>query len=423
MFSHEYFRELSALSAIGQLSREEDEKLAQHLRACSSCQDAHLEYARVIQQQLPHADVIRWRIRSANPMPFADADLRTRFLARARTEGVDFSQEAERPQLPNSYSHPEWRRSAGLWPGLAVAALAILAVCLTWVGTGSKRARHATGAVADARSSQPAREYRAFSKQLSDLRQQVIEQSSTIALMKKENAGSLESLAQLQKQLGESRLQVESLSADLQQMESQNSALASASEEKNATIDNLRAQDDNLSRERADMLTSMVALESQVRNLTSSVEEKSANLERERQLTAASMDVRQLMGARNLHILDVRDVEGGGKDAKAFGRVFYAEGQSLVFYAFDLPSAGGNPAKYTFQAWGQREPGPQSVRNLGTFEVDDHDQRRWVLTVNDPALLAGIDSVFVTSESLRDSKEPRGKKVMYAYIAGQPNHP
>jgi hypothetical protein len=48
-------------------------------------------------------------------------------------------------------------------------------------------------------------------------------------------------------------------------------------------------------------------------------------------------DVRQLISARNLHILEVHDVDGGGKSARAFGRVFYAEGQTLIFYAFDLP--------------------------------------------------------------------------------------
>lgn len=138
---------------------------------------------------------------------------------------------------------------------------------------------------------------------------------------------------------------------------------------------------------------------------------------------AVSKDVRQLMGARNLHIMDVHDVGGGGQAAKAFGRVFYAEGQSLIFYAFDLPSGKLSPAKYSFQGWGQREAKSQSARNLGTFEVDDHEQGRWVLKVNNPALLAGIDSVFVTAELLDDAKTPRGKKLLYAYLVGQPNHP
>ncbi len=196
-----------------------------------------------------------------------------------------------------------------------------------------------------------------------------------------------------------------------------------ASQGEGATIGSLRGQYESLSHERAEMLNSHAILEAQVRNLTAALEEKSADLERERQLMAVSKDVRQLMGARNLHIMDVHDMGGSGENVRAFGRVFYAEGQSLIFYAFDLPNGKLTPAKYTFQAWGQREAASQSARNLGTFQVDDHEQRRWVLKVTDTALLTGIDSVFVTAESLDVAKSPGGKKLLYAYLAGQPNHP
>src|SRR5258708_3914129 len=157
-----------------------------------------------------------------------------------------------------------------------------------------------------------------------------------------------------------------------------------------------------------------------VRELSRSVRIATESLERERQLAAVSHDVRELMGARNLHIIDVQDMAESGNDKKPFGRVFYAEGQTLIFYAFDLPLQGLSPAKYTFQAWGQREAGPGSLRSLGTFEVDSHEQHSWVLKVTNHALLAGIDSVFVTAEPLIDAQKPAGKKLLYAYIMGPP---
>jgi hypothetical protein len=95
----------------------------------------------------------------------------------------------------------------------------------------------------------------------------------------------------------------------------------------------------------------------------------------------------------------------------------------MIFYAFDLANGNPSPARYTFQAWGQRDAGTRSLRSLGVFEVDSREQHRWVLKVNDPGLVAGIDSVFVTAESLKDSKEPHGRKLLYAYLGGQPNHP
>ncbi len=38
------------------------------------------------------------------------------------------------------------------------------------------------------------------------------------------------------------------------------------------------------------------------------------------------------MGARNVHILDVSDVDGNGRSKKSFGSVFLVEGKSLIFY-------------------------------------------------------------------------------------------
>jgi len=55
MSSHEHFRELSALAAIGQLSSEEDRELSRHLRECSECRDAHGDYVHVVQHELRYA--------------------------------------------------------------------------------------------------------------------------------------------------------------------------------------------------------------------------------------------------------------------------------------------------------------------------------------------------------------------------------
>jgi hypothetical protein len=420
MSNHEYFRELSALSAIGQISSQEEQQLAEHLNECVRCSDVHLDYARVVQQRLPLADPIRWRTKCAIPALCPDAELRARFLARARADGMEFSLEAELPHGIESI--PSWWDSQ-LRPAIAIAAVAVLTILISWVGKSYEIVPRFARATVDTHSAQVAYENDALGAQLAALRQTIAEDTSRIELMKKRDAASLESQQRLQKQLDESWQQVGKLTAALQQTENEKSELASASHQESVTIDNLRTQNESLYHERAEILTSRAILEAQVRDLTASLQEKSADLEREEQLKAVSKDVRQLMGARNLHILDVRDVGGGGMAVRAFGRVFYAEGQSLIFYAFDLPNGKLNPAKYTFQAWGQREAASQSPRNLGTFEVDDHEQRRWVLKVTDTALLAGIDSVFVTAESLGDTKKPQGKKLLYAYIAGQPNHP
>ena len=130
------------------------------------------------------------------------------------------------------------------------------------------------------------------------------------------------------------------------------------------------------------------------------------------------------MGARNLHIIDVRDADGKGKNRKSFGRIFYTEGKSLIFYAFDLDEKKLENAKYSFEAWGERLGQAAPVRSLGMLYMDDKAQKRWVLKVDDPEQLAEIDSVFVTIESPGgDNQKPRGQKVLYAFLGGNANHP
>jgi hypothetical protein len=63
------------------------------------------------------------------------------------------------------------------------------------------------------------------------------------------------------------------------------------------------------------------------------------------------------------------------------------------------------------------------TKNLGVFRIDDGMQKRWVLRVDDPKLLSSIDSVFVTVEPAPGRDKPSGKKLLYAYLGTQANHP
>jgi len=152
------------------------------------------------------------------------------------------------------------------------------------------------------------------------------------------------------------------------------------------------------------------------------IKNERSSADRERQLSQTVSDARDLMGARNLHIIDVSDVDGDGKAKKSFGRVFFTEGKSLIFYAFDLGHKG-NAAKVSFQAWGQWEGQDKIAKNLGVFHVDDNAQRRWVVKVDDPEKLKNINTLFVTVEPLGGTVHPTGKKLLYAYFGLQPNHP
>ena len=134
-------------------------------------------------------------------------------------------------------------------------------------------------------------------------------------------------------------------------------------------------------------------------------------------------EARELFGARDLHIVDVYDVDHSGKASRTFGRVYYVNHKLLVFYAFDLAEKGKGRKAVGFQAWGFRQPNSTTPENLGLFYVDDAKADRWVLRVSDPKILARIDTVFVTIEPNGGSASPKGRQLLFASLADSPNHP
>jgi hypothetical protein len=415
MPAHDEFRELGALAAIGQITMSEHESLSAHLEQCSECREAYLDYSRILRQELPQADPPRFRSKQGSLHPATDAELRERFLARARTQGVDFSLEVEhRVAAP--------RKSARLFGtrfaiACAVAALGIAAAFAPALHQRSRVAAPPIVSTAAVSASEP------LLKELEETKGKVIALNDELSTQSLDSSNLSNAFKERDARLEQAKQRLDELNAELAKLRVENSSLSASHANDQSVAADLRSQVQNLQGSNASSTAALVELQDQISLLKGSLEQRSEKLAMERQMASVSSDVRQLMGARNLHIIDVHDVNGAGKSARSFGRVFYSEGQSLVFYAFDLPNGRLTPAKYYFKAWGQQEEQTQSVRNLGTFSVDDGDQHRWVLKVTDASLLKGIDSLFVTAETVGDAAAPRGKRLLYAYLAGNPNHP
>jgi len=109
-------------------------------------------------------------------------------------------------------------------------------------------------------------------------------------------------------------------------------------------------------------------------------------------LVKAEHELREL-GARNLVIIDIFDDTRAGRVGAA--RVFYAEGKSLPFYAYDLPAG-------PYYVWGSNKDG--SLRSLGALQDGS-------LRIDDAKLLADIDQIFTTTEP-----RPQGKKILTARL-------
>ena len=209
--------------------------------------------------------------------------------------------------------------------------------------------------------------------------------------------------------------------AGLRQQIDQQSALVKATQSELAT--RTAALEQAQSTKSVDAST-VAGLQFQVRELSDQLHTQNTSLDRERDLLSHNREIRDIIGARNLHIIDVYDTDTGGATKKAFARAFYTEGKSLVYYAYDLPQKKADEGKFSYVAWGETNGSKASIKKIGLLFHDDQTQRRWSLNFANPEVLAEIDSVFITLERAdEDVSQPKGKRLLTAYLGTPPNHP
>ena len=220
----------------------------------------------------------------------------------------------------------------------------------------------------------------------------------------------------------------DSLNSRVAEIEQENVGLVSDKVQLEGRITQLQTQlQEELDKSRSEKNAGDVAIalqNTEIRELRQKVADELEALNQQQEFAAKAGDVRELVVARNLHIIDVHDRDGDGKSQRAFGRIFYTEGKSLIFYAYDLADPRKVDAKVSFYVWGEHLGAEKPIRSLGVFHNDDASDGRWVLTFDDPHVLAQIDSVFVTVESSRKAiKEPGGHRILFAFLGDKPNHP
>jgi hypothetical protein len=408
MQKHEHFEELCALVPIGQLTGAEYEELGEHLKSCVSCRHATEDFSLVL-DQLPVAET---DVDDQTLLSLQGNSYRERFLKRASDEGIPFSEEILHPQNGSVLWNKPRRRTTYLLAFAAAIAMVIFSVAYrTWRVLPARQApvtahiNRPTVVSADNGKSKLIAQLQASVESLQD---QTEQQKQIIASAQARFKNSEINSASVKAQLAEANEQLSRLQA---QVTEANKVLIAA----NSQLASARSAKDEED-------AALVAQQFKLTEVSEQLKNERASTDRERQLSQAVSDARDLMGARNLHIIDVSDVDGDGRAKKSFGRVFFTEGKSLIFYAFDLGHKG-NAAKVSFQAWGQWEGQEKIAKNLGVFRIDDNAQRRWVVKVDDPQKLSGINSLFVTVEPLGGADRPTGKKLLYAYFGLQPNHP
>ena len=424
---HDEFLELCALSTSGELTGEEQKRLEEHLAVCPSCREAMKQYEAVVAKTFlarapdPESSEsdLAWSQEQAEAVFFERLTLEEK----SGTDRGGTERNTSTDLVTFSLTQATWRN---LWMLYAAGILLFIALGFSAYQVGVYRSAKTT-AVTPLASQNDAT---AMEQQVSDagherevLRTQMTQREHVIA--------DLRHQLELQSaEISHMKISQDHLENNLQNGEADRRTLLQERSEATQRLDAAQAktqglQDklDVLERQSSEDKQRATALEAKVTDLDRLLHDREVTIEQQEELLAHDRDIRDLMGARDLYVAEVYDVERTGETKKPYGRVFYTKGKSLIFYAYDLDQQAGVKNASSFQAWGRRGPDWQQVLNLGIFYVDNSSKKRWVLRFDDPKALAQIDAVFVTVEPNGGSRKPSKKPLLFTYLHIDANHP
>jgi hypothetical protein len=419
---HDRYQELCALAMAGEASGHEQRELKAHLDICSECRQ---EYREFVQLVLPQLSLAMDSAPIVESTPSERSTIRARFLAHAELAGIEFSEgtfsartSGAQPMPVALTAHAVQSRKP-FWYGAAIAACLLLSLG----GAGYLELRQGNGGQAVSvatleASAAPRRADTAPMTGVSPTINDLHDDAGKKELQAQLNA-ALDKLSKDRELLSTTNAEKARLASDLKEQASRLSVLEADNKNSKSANAELRAQLNQAASRASIEEADYVADEVRLRELTDQLAAKNTEVERDRQLM--SVKGQNLMATRNLHIVDVFDSDSRGRVKGAFGRIFIVDEKQLIFYAYDLNETRLQDTKYAYRVWGQKEGSGHTIQALGAFTSDDKSQRRWIFTCDDPKILSQIDSLFVTVGPA--SPQPRGEKLMYAYLRGPVNHP
>ena len=427
---HDEFLELCAISTSGELTGEERALLQEHLAACPSCRETIEQYNAVISNSIPALALnsenlesdSSWSKEQAESALFRRLELEEKMATdRGGADGDSVSKNLGRVSL--AVSQATWRNVCTLY---AAGILLFIALGISAYQVGIHRGVE----TAIARPSSGPTIPGALEEQGSDvdheretLRVQIAQRDKEIVSLRRELEQQSAEMGRMKSVQNQLEGDLQSRQAGRQDLLQERSDLSQELESAEAKTQGLQDKLDSLERQSTQDKQRATALEAEVSDLTALLHDRETALDQQQELLAHDRDIRDLMGARDLYVAEVYDVERTGETKKPYGRVFYTKGKSLIFYAYDLDQQPGVKNANTFQAWGRRGPDREQALSLGIFYVDNASKKRWVLRFDDPKALAQIDAVFVTVEPNGGSQKPSKKPLLFAYLHIDPNHP
>ena len=428
---HGRLKTLCGLAQSNLLNERERRDLERHLLVCAECRRLCDEFAllgnegmaHLFAEEDPGEEAMQWDNRAARERLQATLHPQRPQLVLAMKPAKKPGKSNRSLKLPQAFS------------GSRIALAAVAACMVAVLAFGAYRLGQGRGVelphLAQLSASVLPERGPALEKPASAV--SMVEQEALIARLEKQIDGEEQKIAELRAASIVADERVNALGtlsgakdADLRQRTAERDQLASQLAEKEKAFEILQADYSTLRAEHSRSLLRTASLESEAVDLRAQVKEQQHHLQDDEQYLSSDSDIRELMGARKLYIADVFDVDSGSRTRKPFGRVFYTQSKSLVFYAFDLDHQPGVKNASVFQVWGQRDAesnGKPNAMNLGILYMDSETNRRWTLRSDDPNQLARIDAVFVTVEPHGGSQKPTGKPLLYALLRNEANHP
>jgi hypothetical protein len=422
---HQKFKELTALAQRGTLSNSERQDLQRHLQSCDSCQRVFDEYSLISTEGMTFLAAAHGR--SQDTEDWDDRPTRNKLFARIRA--AEQSTSIAKPELLRIGRTFFPRSVVGQSTAAAVAACVLIFVAVGAYHLGGRP--RLVEQKAQSTDLMHLQDDLTAAKKSSD--QLIATQNAHLSQLQTQAASSQQEVARLHDALHAAEARFTALSAlnhesdeQLRQVSEQRDELSAQLHDAEQSYQLVRAELTTLRAERDRLLLRATSLESKVDELALSAHDQDRRLKDDEAFLSSDRDIRELMGARKLYIADVFDVDSGSRTRKPFGRVFYTQSKSLIFYAFDLDHEPGVKNASAFQVWGKRDAEADEknhAKNLGILYMDSETNRRWVLRLDDPKQLAEVDAVFVTVEPHGGSQKPTGKPFLYALLRREANHP
>jgi hypothetical protein len=434
---HDMYEQLCALASSGALTASEWEQLSEHLKDCPSCRKELPRYQEIanLGMALLAPNDLSLDIESGWSPESAVA----RFMRRLQEEEAE-EQPTETAVISAQLNPQHWWQRIS-FPRLNVAlpyvavgiVVATVSVSLYILGirTAERRVNIDPQAGVRLGSTLEAllREHGDLERQL-QLRTADIEQISRRLSDEKAQLDKWQALKRqaddtiykLQQKTSEQEIEQTAIRSQNRALEADRLEVSEKLKESEANLVVTQSKFDSMRDQHATDLAQIARLEDQI-NSTSRHPQPVAYVGVEQREIMNDPDLRELMGARDLFIADVYDIDKGGLPRKPFGRVFYTRGRSLLFYAFDLDRQPGVKVASTFQVWGRRGYGDNRPLNMGMMYLDSETSKRWVLKYSDAKALSQVDAVFVTIEPHGGSETPKGRQLLYASLRTPANHP